>query len=419
MVRSWLVVALAAGACSFDVRGLQPPQGKDLAPAREAAGLDRASEGTDSDGPLVDGARPDARKADSARDRSPGEGKPVKPWWDPAFGKRRKLSFKNSGGSEDLAGFPLLVVLDQGRLGYSSVKAAGEDLRFVDADQVTVLPHEIEHWNTKGKSYLWVRVPMLDKASSADHLWLYYGNPQAAGAQNRAAVWSAGFLGVWHLHDLEDSTAAKNNATATGASASGGGRIAGAMSFDASKKQYLELPKHSTFAGLDQLSVELWVRTKQVWDKSYWPASATLLTRATPGGSSGDWMMLGGKNAGGTDGRLVIGVGVGGEPTISSTSKVNDDAYHYIVWTRTQGGQNELYLDGTKQASLKDAADKSIAADRPIQIGGEQFHSGGTFFEGLIDEVRISSAVRSPAWVDAQHRSMTDALLDYGPEELP
>ena len=50
-------------------------------------------------------------------------------------------------------------------------------------------------------------------------------------------------------------------------------------------------------------------------------------------------------------------------------------------------------------------------------MGGEQYHANGSFLLGMIDEVRISNVVRSTLWIDAQHASMTDALITYGPEE--
>jgi hypothetical protein len=36
------------------------------------------------------------------------------------------------------------------------------------------------------------------------------------------------------------------------------------------------------------------------------------------------------------------------------------------------------------------------------------------FFYGSIDEVRVSTVVRSPDWIRAQYLSMIDAFIDWG-----
>jgi hypothetical protein len=38
-------------------------------------------------------------------------------------------------------------------------------------------------------------------------------------------------------------------------------------------------------------------------------------------------------------------------------------------------------------------------------------------FLGRLDEVRVAPVVRSAEWMATEYRSMTDALIDYGPEE--
>ena len=39
------------------------------------------------------------------------------------------------------------------------------------------------------------------------------------------------------------------------------------------------------------------------------------------------------------------------------------------------------------------------------------------YFNGLIDEVRISDTARSPAWIKASYNSENDTLLTYGAME--
>ena len=93
-----------------------------------------------------------------------------------------KISFKNQGRGQ-LTDFPVLVRLDSARVNYDELQDEGADLRFIDADQQTELPHDIELWAPGGASFVWVRVPLIDAGSGADHIWLYFNNDSASAPE--------------------------------------------------------------------------------------------------------------------------------------------------------------------------------------------------------------------------------------------
>jgi hypothetical protein len=343
-------------------------------------------------------------------------------WLDTAWTRRIRLTFDNTTRPEDLLGFPVLVVLDSTRIDYSDTAAGGKDLRFVDADNQTDLPHEIERYNDRGRSFVWVRVPKIDRASGSDFIWLYYGNAASADRQNAAAVWNSGYVGVWHLSgDFDDATGNGLQATNYG-STSAAGQIAGCRAFDGN--DYLELPNRSSLA-LDQLTVELWFSSTQRWDATYWPGSAVLISRATASWQSNDWSLIAGRKdaEAGDMGRVILGVGAAtgwaasSEPVIYSNTGKNDGLFHQAVWTRTTAGKNRLFIDGVEEDSVTDGGD-TISPDRPIQIGGDPRHGNSSYLIGRIDEVRISKVVRSPHWVNAEHTAMADKLIGYGTPEF-
>ena len=53
-------------------------------------------------------------------------------------------------------------------------------------------------------------------------------------------------------------------------------------------------------------------------------------------------------------------------------------------------------------------------SDSALYIGS---HGTGEYWDGGIDEVRISALARSADWIAAQHQSMIDAFITFGPEE--
>jgi hypothetical protein len=168
---------------------------------------------------------------------------PLFGWWNDARGVRVKVTFDNSAHAENLVNFPVLIRLDNSRVKYFRTQDTGQDIRFVDADDTTVLAHEIEAWNEAGSSYVWVRVPQVDASSSADFIWMYYGNVNAADGQNATGVWNANYRGVWHLREdpegvapqMRDSTSNASHGTSFGGMTGAQqvpGRIGGALNFD-------------------------------------------------------------------------------------------------------------------------------------------------------------------------------------------
>ncbi len=116
-------------------------------------------------------------------------------WLDPAWKKRRKLTFDNSSQSQTLTGFPVLVVLDPSRIDYGVTQPGGADLRFADAAG-TPLPFEIESWNPGGVSTIWVKVPLISAGAADDYICMYYDNPAAGPSPLPASdVWSNGYGG--------------------------------------------------------------------------------------------------------------------------------------------------------------------------------------------------------------------------------
>lgn len=71
-------------------------------------------------------------------------------WWDTDWTYRKKLTFDNSGQSENLTNFPVLVKLTSSNFDFTRAKTNGEDIRFVDAGANpgdSILKHEIEKWD--------------------------------------------------------------------------------------------------------------------------------------------------------------------------------------------------------------------------------------------------------------------------------
>ncbi len=224
------------------------------------------------------------------------------------------------------------------------------------------------------------------------------GSEPPAGAYS-GEVLKDGPVGYYRFDDSDAHAGTARNSSAAGLRGPDGvfapgaklvpGGVAGsAASFDG--HGVLEIPSHPAFDS-ESLSVELWFKSTQSFDRAYWPGSASLVSKVTGGFGSGDWCILGGsKSDGRNDGQILAGSGPqgGGDHVLASPAGLNDGQFHHVVWTRSADGQNRLYVDGMLKGSGRDGGGK-ISNARPIQIGGETREAGGSFFAGEIDELAI------------------------------
>ena len=85
------------------------------------------------------------------------------------------------------------------------------------------------------------------------------------------------------------------------------------------------------------------------------------------------------------------------------------------------GAPIAFYVDGTSapfsQENFCSSAPSVQAIDVAIGARWAGVPSTGFGLSGTIDEARIETEIRSPAWMSAQHRSMTNTLVTVGEVE--
>jgi len=339
-------------------------------------------------------------------------------WWNNAWGLRRKLVFNNSGQPSNLTDFPVLIRLDSTRVEYFRTQNAGQDIRFVDADDMTLLDHEIELWNEAGSSYVWVRVPQVDASSTTDYIWMYYDNPAAADGQNAAGVWDTDFKMVQHLNETSgphtDSTSNTNDSAIVDVQppqGGPGGQIDGADLFSAASTDNIDVTDDPTLnvgAG-ETLTVEAWFRTSTTGTFQH------IASKEVAPGAGWDLMVWDSNQA-----RFTVYDDAMAPPnaTAMGGAAVTDNNWHYIVgrWNRALSNVR-VFVDGTSVGTGTNAllAGSSFANAQPFVIGEEGDANRGFNFDGAIDEVRFSKVFRSNDWIQAQYLSMSDTFASYGP----
>ncbi len=334
---------------------------------------------------------------------------PAFAWWNQNWTKRIKLTFLNGAQAESFTDFPALVRLDSGRIDYRDTQNSGQDIRFVDADDVTPLAYEIESWDESGSSYVWVKVPDVAASSNADFIWMYYGNPVAADAQTPTQVWDNSFEMVLHLRETSgthfDSTSKNNDSSTVDVTTQGSaaGRINGADVFSGTNNIDVDDAASLNMGATDSFTLEAWIQTSNLGQQVIVSKEGSTGTAQyqlwTDTGIAAFWLH---------DGTFQV------QP--QSPSSVANGQWRYLVgrWSDFVG-QADLFVDGTLVAGDTNSAVGDLTNPRPLRIGeeGDSDPEGGFNFSGAIDEVRLSRLPRSNNWIRAQHLSMTDQFVSF------
>jgi hypothetical protein len=381
----WLPVVLL-GACSFTPGALPGGTGDD------ARGVDSSLSG---DADLADGA-PDGTTAPSS------------------FVRLIDIAdAKVTGGPH--VDFPLLVSISGTWLksatnGGDVKRDDGFDIYF-SADQagVTRLAHEIEDYAPiAGTLLAWVKIPSLAPETT---LYIHYGDAAITTSQAMAtAVWSGGYELVAHMTTSSDAT---NQASAISAQTgtATAGRIGSALPFNGSTDRIdygsdTELDNVFTGGGM----LEAWIRPASAgegglgriiskenssgWLFSVDNVNATSTIAFQHGGASGSDGAWAAPNA-------TLSANVWHQVTVvyDKDSSANDPA---LFIDGAAVSVNEL--DGPTGPLDSDAASDLVVGNRP---------ANDRTFDGLLDEVRVSSKSHSANWIGTQYRNQSDPSTFY------
>jgi fibronectin type 3 domain-containing protein len=223
------------------------------------------------------------------------------------------------------------------------------------------------------------------------------------------------YLGYWPLDATNgviamDASGNGDNGLVNGASWNGSGQINGCLSFNG-VNNYVQVsnPVSADF------SIVFWVKTTQTSEAGQWYGGAGLVDGEVALATNDYGTALSG-------GKFAFGVG-NPDTTIVSTSSINDGAWHQCVATRVQAtGAMNLYVDGNWQAAGTGNTN-SLAASGILRFG--QIASGGGFFNGALDEIKIYSRALGGNEITALYNSSasppgapTNVMASTGNEEV-
>lgn len=351
--------------------------------------------------------------------------------WLSGWDQRVKITIDKNDVNNTLSNFPILIHLS------NSSGRNNDDVSFIfdelqsdanrtkiavtTSDGTTQCFVEIEKWDdTNEQAWLWVKAPSIDSDTDTD-LYLYYDADQAdntgyVGDPNSTSgetVWDTNFKLVTHMRDdpdnahLRDSTSNNNDGTKTGADEPAvtiDGQIDDAQVFDGMNDE-VDCQNAASLQITGAITVETWCK----------PVATGVYA-----GIVGKLRDAGGDYAGytltkhDTDVFRFQVASAGTSEIIDSDSVYSDTNWHYIVGVHT-GDTFYLYVDGVEQTATGTRAIEDSGND--FRIGRQYYDYDGRWWDGIIDEARISNISRNAAWIKASYESGRDDLVDFGSEE--
>jgi len=324
-------------------------------------------------------------------------------WWDTNWSHRRLITIDTSKLTAGLTGYPLtgfpvLVRLTPQTIAYSAVKSDGSDLRFVLPDRATVLPYDLDTFASNGTSLVWVRIPSLT-TTATQQLFVYYGNPSASAVASGVAVFGDSHVSVHHLGaDYNDVTGQGHTGTVTGNPAPiSDSPLGGARRFNGTS-DYVTLAGPGSYGFTTTLTVSAWIRV----------TAFDILYQAIVTKGDTTWRMVRDNTTHHLDFGTTSGTNNDNEANLVA---VDDQQWHHaaIVY---DGTKKMLYVDGLQGITesytlVLDQNSELVAIGRNSQAttGGQRF------WHGDIDEVRISSIPRTPAWIGAEYVTATNSAF--------
>jgi hypothetical protein len=338
------------------------------------------------------------------------------------YSSRRTITINHAQvPNSDQANFPFLfnttdpLLKTQGNGGHVVNTSAFDAIFTSDPGGTQKLDHEIEYYNgATGQLIAWVRIPALSHLADTV-IYMFYGNAAIAASQeNKTGVWDANYSAVYHMADnaantnVTDSTA-KHPATnqADTNTRSTPGQVDGALMFNGSS-DFADAADASDLQSGHVRTVSFWMIPSDLSGAE----TNRIITDYTD--ANNYWAIVE-ETAGNTDFNTIAAdmkvAGVDLHLKIPDNSLTQNGLY-YVTAVFANSVPSAIYLNGTSRPLVTPNQGQLGYGTMPrFTIGASNDNAHP--FTGVLDEVRVSTIVRSPDWIAAEYNNQASPSSFY------
>jgi len=335
--------------------------------------------------------------------------------FDEGWHYRKEITVDYTKVDGDLLNFPILISSTDIDL-HDKAQSDGDDILFMDGTGLANrLYHEIEHYkSSSGKLVAWVNVTSLSQTTDTV-IWLYYGNPGCSSQQHPTVVWDSDYLFVSHMDGsgatISDSTSYGNDGTKDGVNdpEEVDGKIGKCQDFEKDNFEHIVLD--TALDGVSAHTLECWRKAESFEHGTH---ALSTMYGSTGNGDIAWRLQMSNSYVFRHDAWHASGqIGWAGDSVTPTT-----DIWDYCVGTWT-GTKMYAFLNSIQEGVDETATGTmSSHANMKTTLGGTDF-GYGIFYDGLLDEIRISEIARSQEWISTGYNNQNDpsSFINIGPEE--
>lgn len=336
---------------------------------------------------------------------------------------RKKITIDETDIDSSLTFFPLTVILDED-IDFFSELGAGDSKKvaFTKSDGITQLYAEVEQFDpTNEKAVFHVsKSDWIISSTEPTELYVYYysnstdntayiGDPGSIVAQN---VWDSNFTGVWHKNDgasqaILDSTSNGFDGTkiTTSNPLESDGKIGKAQDYSSDDVSFGNLGISNDY------TAEAWIKADTLGGGGDGTTYGnTIMSSASSGSGYPLWVTVGKGNGTEVTFRAFTN-SVTGANTVGAN--LNTTNWFHIVAIASKSSTAKVYVNAVERLSFT-----AGSTDWTTEFfTGDLRRNRAIYFDGLIDEIRLSNTIRSAAWVKATYESGNNSLLSFGVQE--
>jgi YD repeat-containing protein len=343
--------------------------------------------------------------------------------WPNGYSYRRIITIDHTKvPNSDQANFPVLVSATYSDLattgnGGSVTSTNGYDITFSsDPAGSSTLAFEQESYNAStGAINYWIKIPSLSHTSDT-LLYMFYGKSSITTDQsNKNGVWDSNFVLVSHLSDnaanttVGDSTSNANNLTnhANTSTKTATGEINKGLTYNGSTD-------YSSIANNSSVNIQGSAVTLEVWAKPTNSTAASyerLIAKEYPG-STDPYVRYGLNRTAPGSSQVTFHISTGGSGSYTQVAggSMSAGAWMHIVGVYN-GSTMTLYINGSSVNSASKTGNIG-SSTTPLEVA-EDTEISSQYFNGVLDELRISNSARSADWIATEYNNQSSPSTFY------
>jgi hypothetical protein len=329
-----------------------------------------------------------------------------------AYSKAITLNTTSIGMSGNLSNFPALLSIQDNALiitgkctdAVQTPNGPNYDFAFIDPSSSTELNYQVESYNqTTGTLLVWVKIPTLYAATN-NTLTFYFGSLNPPTTHNTAffnATWPSDYQVVYHFNEsaysgsITDATSNGHTGTASGMTSADyvSGKINNAYTFNGSSKKISANPVNISGA----FTISAWIKLTATG------IDQKVMTNQTSSGYSSGGYKLGVYSNNIPEAESGLPSTRGATPTAPTLST---GTWYYVQGVFT-GTTLSVYVNGSQYSIVSTATAPFSTSNFYVGVG-----EGGNiyYFNGLIDEPRVSNVAKSADWIKAEYTDQNNPV---------